>query len=223
MMGAAAAAALIVVKVDGGRRIEGARLRRGERPMGKKIVVINGHPDSRPERFCAALAGAYVAGAVAAGHTVRRIDVGALAPAPIRSMQDFADEPPPAIRQVQENIAWAEHLVLLYPLWLGGPPAVLKAFFEQVFRYGFALGGEGRSMRGLLKGKSARVIVTMGMPASIFRVVFDAPGLKSITRGILLLCGFWPVRSLLIGMVEESAPRRARYLTRVKRLGRAAA
>ena len=128
--------------------------------MGKKIVVINGHPDSRPERFCAALAGAYVAGAVAAGHTVRRIDVGALAPAPIRSMQDFAGEPPPAIRQVQENIAWAEHLVLLYPLWLGGPPAVLKAFFEQVFRYGFALGGEGRSMRGLLKGKSARVIVT---------------------------------------------------------------
>lgn len=48
-------------------------------------------------------------------------------------------------------------------------PALLKAFFEQTFRYGFALGKEERIPEGLLKGKSARIVVTMGMPAFIYR------------------------------------------------------
>ena len=39
-----------------------------------------------------------------------------------------------------------EHLVIVFPLWLGDMPAVLKGFFEQVLRPGFAIGeaGQGR-------------------------------------------------------------------------------
>jgi putative NADPH-quinone reductase len=58
-------------------------------------------------------------------------------------------------------------LVVIYPLWPGSMPAVLKGFFEQVFRPGFAIAREhARPWPGLLTGKSARIIVTMGMPAS---------------------------------------------------------
>jgi len=46
--------------------------------MAKRILVINGHPDPRPERFCAGLADAYATAAVAAGHDVRRIALGKL-------------------------------------------------------------------------------------------------------------------------------------------------
>lgn len=190
--------------------------------MTKKIVVINGHPDPSGDRFAAALAAAYLRGANAGGHQIRRIEVGELDLAPIHSMAEFAGDVAPQARDLQAHIAWADHLVIIYPLWLGGPPAVLKAFFEQVFRYGFALGGEGRTMTGLLKGRSARVIVTMGMPAPIFRLVFDAPGLKAVTRGILMICGVRPVRSTVIGMVEGSRPARLRDLRRAERQGRAA-
>ncbi|OYW93085.1 MAG: hypothetical protein B7Z13_08235 [Caulobacterales bacterium 32-67-6] len=61
----------------------------------RKILLINGHPDPDPDRLCAALASAYEAGAVAAGHEVRRIEVGHLDLAPITSKADFMATPPP--------------------------------------------------------------------------------------------------------------------------------
>ena len=188
----------------------------------KKIVVINGHPDPSGARFVAALAAAYLTGASEAGHAIRRIDVGELNLPAIHSMGEFTAEASPGAKAAQEAIAWADHVVVLYPLWLGGPPAVLKAFFEQVFRYGFALGGEGPGLKGLLKGRSARVFVTMGMPGPIFRLVFDAPGLKAVTRGILMICGLRPVRSTVIGMVDASPRRRETMLRKARRLGAAA-
>jgi len=74
-------------------------------------------------------------------------------------------------------------------------------------------------MRRLLKGRSARVIVTMGMPAPIFRWVFDAAGLRSLVRGLLWISGVSPVRRTIIGEVEGSAARRADWLRRMTRLG----
>lgn len=189
--------------------------------MGRKIVVINGHPDPSGERFVAALVGAYLQGASETGHQIRRIDVGEINLKPVHSMAEFAGPATAQAIGLQETIAWAEHLVIVYPLWLGGPPAVLKAFFEQVFRYGFALGREGMQIKGLLKGRTARVVITMGMPAPIFRLVFDAPGLKAVTRGILMTCGFGPVRSTVIGNVEGSAGARAAHLRRMRRCGAA--
>lgn len=188
--------------------------------MARNIVVINGHPDPSGERLCAALAGAYVRGASAVGHQIRRIDVGALDFPLIRSSQDFErGELPPAIREAQEAIRWADHLVIIHPLWLGSAPAVLKGFFEQVFRYGFALSAPGGPVKRLLAGKSARVVVTMGMPAPVFRWVFGAYGLKGLTRGVLWLSGFKPIARSVIGNVEAPGVA-ARWLLDVEQLGR---
>jgi putative NADPH-quinone reductase len=77
-------------------------------------------------------------------------------------------------------LTWANHLVVCYPLWLGTLPALLKGFFMQTFRYGYALdtGSKSGRLRRLLKGRSARVIVTMGMPAAVYRLHFRVHGLK---------------------------------------------
>ena len=115
---------------------------------------------------------------------------------------------------------WAEHLVILYPLWLGDVPAVLKGFLEQVARPGFAI-GEGKGFpQGLLKGRSARVIVTMGMPGLFYEIVYRAHSLKSLERNILNFAGIKPVRHTIIGTVEAGAEHRAKWLERVRRLGR---
>lgn len=192
--------------------------------MGARILVINGHPDPRPERLCAALAEAYAEGARAAGREVRRIDIGALEVPLIRTAASFeAEAPPPALVGAQEDLRWADHLVIVHPLWLGGAPALLKAFLEQVFRYGFAIPRpqEGGAMSGLLKGRSARLVVTMGMPAPVYRLAFGAFGARAIERGVLWLSGFGPIRRTLIGGVEQaSAARRARWIERMRRLGR---
>lgn len=192
--------------------------------MAKKILVLNGHPDPRSERLCSALANAYVRGASAAGHQVRRIDVGSAHFALVRSKDEFVDaEAAPDIRDAQEALRWADHVVILHPLWLGGMPALFKGFLEQVFRYGIALSPPGGPPRGLLSGKSARVVVTMGMPAPIFRWVFGAHGLKSLEKGVLWISGFKPIRHAIIGNVEGADPSaRRRWLKAMERYGAAA-
>ena len=190
--------------------------------MPRRILVINGHPDPHPERFAAALADAYVRGASSAGHQIRRLDVGALDFPLIRSEAEFMAPPPAPIRDAQGAVAWADHLVIIFPLWLGGAPAALKAFLEQVFRYGFALNPPGQAMKGLLAGRSARLVVTMGMPALVFRGISGAFGVRSLERGLLWLCGVSPIRHSVLGGVGGPGSRRAKWLLDVQALGRAA-
>lgn len=192
--------------------------------MARNIVVIDGHPDPSGERYCHALAKAYVEGARAGGHeasliTLAECDVGFL-----RSQGEWREEEPgPDIRKAQGAIGAAEHLVIIYPLWLGSMPALVKAFFEQAFRPGFAVTrGEMSLNPGLLKGKSARVVVTMGMPALVYRWFFLAHSLKSLERNILKFAGLGPIRETLIGGVESIGDaRRKAWLEKLRRFGRA--
>jgi putative NADPH-quinone reductase len=192
----------------------------------RRIVIIDGHPDSADEHFIHAVVTAYEKGAVSAGHTVRRIVIGHLDFPLLRKSEDFESGTPPAvIRESQEAIAWANHLVVVYPLWLGSMPAALKAFFEQVLRPGFAFKeGKGRQLpRKLLTGRSARIIVTMGMPALFYRWYFRAHSIKSLERNILAFCGVGPIHATLFGMVDVvGAEKRAAWLAKIEALGRRA-
>jgi putative NADPH-quinone reductase len=186
--------------------------------MRRRVLVINGHPDPSGERYCTALAAAYLRGADVGGHQIRRLDVGALKLGPVASQGEFMAPPCEIAKSAQDAIRWAEHIVIVYPLWLGAPPAALKAFLEQVFRYGFALGEPGSGKMGLLGGRTARVIVTMGMPAPVFRIAFSGAGLKCLTRGVLRLAGI-RVASTIFGGVETSVERRRAWLRKIEALG----
>jgi putative NADPH-quinone reductase len=189
-----------------------------------KITIIQGHPDPTNTRFCRALARAYGDGARAAGHEVRHIDVAGLDFPLLRTKHDFEQgRLPVTLSEPQRSIAWAEHLVVIHPLWLGEMPALLKGFFEQTLRPGFAFPATaGGAAPPTLRGKSARVIVTMGMPAVVYRWYYRAHGLKSLTRSVLGFVGIAPVYATLVGSIEGLSERqRARWLERVERLGRA--
>jgi len=191
--------------------------------MSRKILIIDGHPDGEGRRFVHALAEAYASGAREAGHAVQSITVGALAIPALRRNEDFQTGKPPAVvREWQRKLAWCNHVVILYPLWLGDMPAVLKAFFEQVMRPGFAFkAGTTRGLPvGQLKRRSARVVVTMGMPALFYRWYYRAHTLKSLQRNILEFTGIGPVRSTVIGGVESSEQHRATWLAKLQALGR---
>lgn len=191
--------------------------------MPKHITIIQGHPDSQSRHFGHALADEYAKGCEDGGHHVRRIEVAQLDVPILRSKEDFEKGvPPDTIRQAQDAIKWADHLVIIYPLWLGSMPALLKAFFEQAFRPGFAFEYQqsGGMAKKLLTGRSARVVVTMGMPAFIYRWIFFAHSLKSLKRNILSFCGIGPTRSTIIGSIEGmSEKQRMEWLDEMRGLG----
>ncbi|MFX5656425.1 NAD(P)H-dependent oxidoreductase, partial [Acinetobacter baumannii] len=89
-------------------------------------------PDSRTGRFVHALSQAYSDGARIGGHEIRSIIVSEIEFPLLRSGDDFrAGEPPASIRACQDLMRWADHVVILFPLWLGSMPALLKGFLEQ--------------------------------------------------------------------------------------------
>jgi len=190
--------------------------------MSKRILIILGHPDPRPERLCRALAEAYHAGANESGFEVAVIDVARLDFSSLKSRLEWEAPIPESLRVPQEALAWAEHIVIIFPLWLGTMPALLKAFFEQVLRPGFALEAKGPGRwEKKLSGRSARIIVTMGMPAFLYKWYFRAHGIKSFERNVLDFVGIGPIHETLIGMVEGRDPAtRQRWLARATGLGR---
>lgn len=194
--------------------------------MPEPIVIIQRHPDPEGNHFGQALAAAYAEGARETGRGVQVIEVAKIDFPLLRTKDDFEQgDAPPAIRAAQEMIGRAGHLVIIYPLWLGAMPALLKGFFEQVFRPGFGFSADPRPADGSwkkLRGKTARVVVTMGMPALVYRRYFGAHRLKSLERNILGFCGIGPIKESLIGMVEaKDKTRLAKWLRRMHALGRA--
>lgn len=192
--------------------------------MAGRIAIIQGHPTPGGGHFCHALAEAYARGVEEGGHEARMIVVAELGFPLLLSKQEWELElPPAAIREAQDAIRWADHLLIIFPLWLGAMPAVLKGFFEQAFRPGFAIAEEKGSVLGkkLLKGKSARIVVTMGMPALLYRWYFGAYSLRSLERNILKFCGVGPIRESLIGSVEGAGDAtRRKWLETMRALGR---
>lgn len=192
--------------------------------MTKRIAIIDGHPDPDPGRLCHALCDAYEAGAKAAGHEVERLTVARLDFPLLRTRADFEGPPTaPDMARAQEAIRRADHLLIVYPLWLGTMPALLKGFLEQVFRPGFAFEITAKgSVRTLLKGRSARVVITMGTPGFWYRLVMGAHSLKSLEGNILKLAGIRPVRDTVFGLADSAGEaKRARWLRKMEALGRA--
>jgi putative NADPH-quinone reductase len=197
-------------------RIIGERMRR--------ILIIEGHPDGHGGHLCGALADAYAQGATEAGHIVRRLDLSKLDFPWLHSREEFENRQLPAVLDdASEAVRWAEHLVLVFPLWLGTIPALLKAFLEQVMRPGIAFeypnGDQGGKM--LLTGRSARIIVTMGMPAAVYRFWYFGSGINALRRNVLNFVGISPVRQTYFGSVNgANQTQRKRWLVKVASFGR---
>lgn len=190
--------------------------------MPRKICIVHGHPDSAPGHFTAALCDAYEQGAKAAGHAVTRIDVGRLEFPVLRRPAEFAEKAMSPIRDAQEQVKAAEHVVIVFPLWLGGMPAYCRAFFEQLARGGFALQASKHGWpQGMLAGRSARVVVTMGMPAPAYRFLFGAHSVRGFETAVLALAGFKPIKETLFGTIGAAGPEaRGRMLAKMEELGR---
>lgn len=189
--------------------------------MAKKILLIQGHPDN--QSFNHALHAAYKKGAVAAGAEIQEIFVGQLQfETNLKYGYRQRVELEACLVKAQEQIKWAEHIVLFYPVWWGSVPAVLKGFFDRVLLPGFAFKKRENSVwwDKLLTGRSARIISTLDQPAWFYRLVNGAPTDKAVKRMTFHFCGVKPVRITNIGPLRLSTENyRKKWLQKVEALG----
>jgi putative NADPH-quinone reductase len=191
--------------------------------MSRNILILDGHPDLTKEHFIYALADAYRKGAEERNE-VRVLRLAELQFPLLRSQAEYdTGEPVEVVRRCQDAMAWASHVVILYPLWLGAMPALLKGLLEQVLRPGFAFSNAqaGRWAIKFLRVKSARIVVTMGVPAFVYRWYFRAQSLRSLQRSILNFVGFRRVQTTLIGSIGAlSRADREAWLEKLRTFGR---
>lgn len=193
--------------------------------MAQRILVILGHPSA--DSLCAGLAQSYIEAARSAGAEVRLLALGQLAFDPLLHAGYRGAQPlEPALQDAQAQIAWAGHLVWVYPTWWGAMPALLKGFIDRVFLPGFAFKyRQGSALWDrLLAGRSAELLVTMDSPPWYYRWVQHRPGHHQMQKTILEFSGIRPVRVHGFGPVRSAdAALRTRWLQRAAALGRAQA
>lgn len=182
------------------------------------ITIVQGHPNPAGNNFGHALADAYARGAAAAGFDVRRIEVARLDFPLLRTKEEHESGSLPAgLQQASTDLFTANHIVFFFPLWLGAMPALLKGFLEQIARPPDPK--DPMSFMKLFKGKTCRIVVTMGMPVPLFRFYFGAHGLKSFEQSVLRFAGMGSIRESLIGMVEGNPRQRETWLKSMETLG----
>jgi NAD(P)H dehydrogenase (quinone) len=199
------------------------------------VLIVYAHPE--PSSFTGALKDAAVRALATAGHHVEVSDLYAEGFNPVAGRHDFTGAADPArfhyqseqlhasrtgsfavdLVREQERLLRADLLVLIFPLWWGGLPAIVKGWFDRVCAYGMAYADGRRFARGYFVGRRALLGLTTG--GTIER--FSASGsygemrhvLHSVKRCILEYLGL----EVMEPFVAYAAPRvdsaaRAEYL-----------
>jgi len=189
--------------------------------MMKKILIINGHPDK--ESLCFALAERYKKGADSAGVDCKLVNLIDLDFNPILTFgYRKISELEPDLLKMQQEILAADHLVFVYPTWWGTYPALLKGFIDRTFlpNYAFKYHKNSPYWDKLLKGKTARLIVTMDSPKWYNWLIYRSPGHNSMKRAILEFCGIRPIKITSFAPVKSSDEnKRKQWLKKVEKLG----
>lgn len=145
-----------------------------------RMLVVYCHPVE--DSLCSALHHAVLEGLTAAGHTVDDCDLYAEGFNPVLSREERMayNTPGDNLREVQpyvDRVMQAEGLVLIFPVWNFGLPAMLKGFIDRVLVPGvsFHMDGQGRIAPGLTHLRHVQGVATYGVPRWKAWWLGDAP------------------------------------------------
>ncbi len=186
----------------------------------KNILIINGHPNKAS--FCNALAESYFKGAQTSANTVELLNVRDMQfDLSLKDGYSRISELAPDVKMAQEKIKWANHIVIIHPVWWGSVPALLKGFFDAVLLPGFAFKYRQDSPMWdkLLKGKTGHIIYTSDTPIWLYKYFFSAPSVNQVKNRTLQFCGITPVKVTAIAPIRKSTDHfRKQWLDKVERM-----
>ncbi len=179
-----------------------------------KTLVIFAHPN--PNSFNAAILEVVKDELNKKGAEVKVKDLYAMNWNPVLSASDFQQmlggKMPEDIAREQADVAWADMLVLVCPIWWYSMPAMLKGYIDRVMSQGFAYQYTETGPVGLLEGKRAAVITTSGADENTARQTGMMESINtSIVNGIFRFCGFQDAKYMncyAVPMVSDEDRRR---------------
>jgi NAD(P)H dehydrogenase (quinone) len=160
------------------------------------VLIVNGNPET--ESFSKSICLAYQEGASGVGHRVKVLNIAEIKFNPVlQEGYHVIQDPEPDLIQFQEDVLWANHIVIVYPTWWGGMPAALKGLFDRAFLPGFAFKYHTKDpfWDKLLKGRSGHIITTMDAPYLWDWLINRSSGINMLKKAILNFCGISPVKT----------------------------
>lgn len=189
-----------------------------------RVLVIYAHPLA--DSFAAALHRAVIEALTAAGHEVDDCDLYAMGFDPVMTAAERREHntPNPDLSAVEphvERLRAADALVLCFPVWWYGMPAILKGYFDRVWVNGvaFHLHAGGKMGPGLHRLKKLWVVCTYGAPWWLIKLLLRDPVRAVIHTGIRALCTRH-VKSrffALYGIEAKTSVETGRFLDKVRR------
>ncbi|MDO3695052.1 NAD(P)H-dependent oxidoreductase [Wenyingzhuangia sp. chi5] len=188
----------------------------------KQVLIINGHPDK--ESFNNALSEAYVKGVSNTQATITQMNISELEFNPnLKFGYRKRMELEPDLVEAIDKIKNADHIVWVFPMWWYGYPALMKGFIDRTFLPGITYQPiEGKPLpKKLLKGKSARLIITADTPKWYDYLIMKSPTINQFKKGTLQFCGINPVKVTYISPIKNSSPDfRKKWLDKIFNLGK---
>lgn len=172
------------------------------------LLILYAHPS--PHSFNAALRDAAADEARSLGHQVEISDLYAENFDAVGGVRDFiAPQDPdafhyqseqraaalsdgfaPDIAREQDRLRRADCLILQFPIWWGGPPAIVKGWIDRVCAYGVAYADGTRFATGLFQGRRSLISVTTGGSARRFSADGEYGAIETI---------LWPIQQSFLG------------------------
>lgn len=185
----------------------------------KRILLLDGNP--KKNSFSTSLSSVYEVEAQKTGN-IRRFNLSDMIFDPnLESGYNEAQVLEPCLSDFTQSLLWAEHIVIISPIWWGGLPAKLKGLFDRVFLPGvtFKYASDSIHPVQLLSGKTSRIILTMDTPEEMMKE-HSKPLLEQLGRNTLEFCGVSKADVNLFGSVILSDDRqRSTWIEMVKELG----
>ncbi|MGE3629742.1 MAG: NAD(P)H-dependent oxidoreductase, partial [Sandaracinaceae bacterium] len=174
--------------------------------MTSKVLVVYCHPN--PESYTHAVLEAVVAGLAETDCDIQVLDLYADGFDPVlvvdreRRRRDL--DKVAYTERHRADIAACDALIFVYPIWWGGPPAMLKGYLDRTFVSGLTYTFEGRPKtailpRGLMRGKEAHFFYTLDSP---WIVAWIDPGWLALYFTTFRYCGFGPVRRYYLARLK---------------------
>ena len=186
----------------------------------KKICIIQGNPARKRDSFCASLADAYASAAKDAGAEVMTFHLKDLT-FDLVLHEGYAEDQDLEhdLVQLRSAMVAADHIVMVFPLWHGMPPALFKGFIDRTITRGFAFNyHHGFPIAtNVFCGKTAEIIITCSMPAFLYRW-FSGAHASAALKTILKMCGIRVIGVRVFGLMSLSgAKAEKRFLSYIKK------
>ncbi len=202
-----------------------------------RVFIVHAHHE--PTSFNGAMTRTAVEALTAAGHEVQISDLHAMGFDPVSDRRNFttvADASrlkqqteeshasahngyAPELQREMDKLAWCDTLVLQFPIWWMGMPAIMKGWIDRVFAVGRAYGGGRWFDDGVFAGKRALCSLTVGGPAPVYTENGMYGPMETVLhpihRGILAFVGFTVVEPFVVygpNRIDDSE--RQAYLAR---------